>query len=214
MHKSLYRAQVLIAPTMPVLSLQELKTHCNIDSSDTDHDALLTEFGEVAREECEFLTGRGNYLTTYQKVWDLFPDDDGKPLHLSKATPLVSVVSVQYTNSSGEVSIWDPSLYIVNADAEPGHILPAYGTYYPVYIPYPSGSVRVTYVAGLDPNASPLIEPKHTMKQAIKILVGSLWENREDEIIPDRNIQVVTIPHAAKMILQRIAVEGSPLLTI
>lgn len=179
----IYPAKVITAPATEPVSIEDLKLHLRVDGS--TEDVLIESMGKAARLYVEWRSGKTLMETVYEQVSDDFPRFGGR-LRLSQAAPLQSVTWVRYTNSAGTVTTWSTAEYTVNTDSEPGFILPAYGYGYPSFVPYPSGAVRVRYVAG--PAASPLTYPDDDFRHAIKLLVAGMYENRESEIITDRAV--------------------------
>jgi uncharacterized phiE125 gp8 family phage protein len=92
---------------------------------------------------------------------------------------LISVTSITYLDNSGTLQTLDPSQYTVDAASQPARIVPSVNLTWPTTDYYIPGSVKVTYVAGsygdgVNKDICPL-----SIKQAILLLVGHLYENRE-----------------------------------
>ena len=155
--------------TEPV-TLSEVKAHLRVDS--ILDDTLITSLITVAREYIENFTKRALATQTLELILDSFPNAEYIDLPLS---PLQSVTSVKYKDSSGNETTLGSSGYIVNTDFLPGKIILAYGCSWPTFTPYPTGAIRIKYVAGHETNNPVPI----SIKQAMLLLIGHLYENRE-----------------------------------
>jgi uncharacterized phiE125 gp8 family phage protein len=137
--------------------------------------------------KCENHTGRALASQTFELTLDSFPYDK---IEIPMA-PVTSLTSIKYKDSDNVETTLASSEYIFY-DSEPAVIIPAYGKSFPSYIPYPIGSVKIRYVAGYTTN---IPEP---IKQAMLLLIGHLFENRE--AINIGNI-VNKLPHGFEALL-------------
>lgn len=189
---------IITQPTVEPLTVDELKAHLRVVG--TTEDDYITAIGRAARSHVEWRTGRTLMQTTYEALADSFPCDSRSPLVLPNAAPLQSVTFIKYTSSDGTVTTVDPSQYVVNIDAMPGLIRPAYGLPWPQIIAYPTGAIRIRYVAGL--SVSPITYPEDGLLSAIKLLAGALYEYREAEIVPDKpGIQAISMKYGIEPLL-------------
>ena len=150
------------------ITLAEVRQHLRLPD-DASEDDLLLGLIKTARVYCENYTRRALAEQTLETYLDRFVGAD--PIFLP-CPPLLSVVEIGYTDSTGQETILSSSDYVVDADSEPGRVMPAYGLAWPVYIPHPAASVRIRFVAGF----AVLPEP---IRQALLLLVGHWYENRE-----------------------------------
>ncbi len=167
--------RVTIAPTVEPVSLAEAKQQCRVDASVTDEDLLITSYIKSAREFCEGLDWRA-YLTQTCELWlDEWPCDD--EIYIPCA-PLQSVSSITYYDTSDVAHTLDTSIYFVDTVGEPGQVhLRAYKSW-PAIALRDYNAVCITFVAGWQ---TPEQVPE-TIKQAIRLLVGHWYENREDTL--------------------------------
>ena len=156
--------KVTDAATEPV-TLAEAKAHCRVDA--TDDDTLITALIVAARNAAEHELQRTCITTVYKLTLDEFPDVIDLPL-----PTIQSVASVKYYNDAGTLTTLDPSLYWVDLPA--AVILPA--SDWPTTQLRPA-AVEVSYTAGWA-NAAAVPE---TVKQWIKLFVGSLYDNRASQ---------------------------------
>lgn len=189
-------AIVSTSTTEPV-SLIEAASNCRIDPEDRGADDLLA-YITAARSLVEVHTNRFIVPTTVRLSLDRFPGSYFQAWQLTHryewdavqsvrhdtaqnhrtiflpGPPLVAVSSVTYVNQAGAPTTLDPSLYIVDADSEPGRLTSAYNTDWPATRDQVN-AVLVTYTAGY---ATPDTTPG-PLKQAIKMLASYWFNNRE-----------------------------------
>jgi len=142
-----------------------------VSVGDTTEDNDLGRLISAAREYCEKYTGKAWATQTIELYLDYWPDTIVLP-----CPPLQSVTSIKYKDSDGTETTLDTSLYIVDTDGWTGRIVPAYNTAWPTFTPYPVNPIKVRYVAGY--TAIPA-----SLKQAMLLLIGHWYENREAVLI-------------------------------
>ncbi len=160
--------KTIIPVAIEPITLAEVRQHLRLPE-DAIEDDLLLGLIKTARVYCENYTRRALAEQTMETYKDRFSGAD--PIMLP-CPPLLSVVEIGYTDSTGQETILSNSDYLVDTASEPGQVMPAYGTAWPVYIPHPATSVRIRFVAGF----AVLPEP---IRQALLLLVGHWYENRE-----------------------------------
>jgi len=161
------------APTVEPVSLTEAKVHLRVDI--TDDDSLIAALIVAARQYVEVLTRRQLITATWDLVLDTWPDGD---TILVPLPPLQSVTSITYKDSADTVYTMPAMDYIVDTAEEPGRIVLAYGKTWPSTILYPVGAITIRFTAGY---GDALAVPQ-AIKQAILLLVGHWYENREATI--------------------------------
>jgi len=161
---------LITAPASEPVTLSEAKLHVRQDL-DAD-DTLITGQITTAREEVERIGCHALLTQTWEQVMDCWPAcDEIRLLH----PPLQSVTSVKYTDVDGVETTWDAANYIVDTDNTPGRIVLGYGKSWPSATLRPVGAIRIRYVAGW---TSAGLVPQ-SFKQAMLLLVGQWYENRE-----------------------------------
>lgn len=173
-----YTPAVITGPSTEPLSIAELKTHLNITTNLLN--AQLTMFIQAAREFLEARTGATIHQQTLEQVWNYWPCYER--IEFPRATPLISVSSLSYKDSAGNVTTLAANQYVLDTDSMPGGVLPAYGTTWPSFTAYPVNAVRARYVCGIA-TSSPITEADASIKIATAMLCGVLNENREAETI-------------------------------
>ncbi len=117
--------------------------------------------------------------------------------------PLQSVSSITWLDTAGNLSTVPSSTYLVDTISEPGRVALAYGQTWPSTSAQgnaisPVAGVTVTYVAGY--SSSTLVPA--SIKQAILLVLGAWYENREEFAI-DTRIVSVALPLGAQALLWR-----------
>jgi hypothetical protein len=191
-----YSVVVVTPPATEVLTLEEAKKHLRVvDDNDDDY---ISDLITASRQLAEIYLDRTLITTTLRMRADSFPDLPNATLkffvptysvesYLARAIslmsgpfrllrpPVQSVTGITYIDANGNLQTLSPSAYIVDYDAEPARIAPAYSTPWPVTQAV-QGAVNVTYKAGYGdaPSAVPIMH-----KQALRLLVSHFYENRE-----------------------------------
>jgi uncharacterized phiE125 gp8 family phage protein len=156
-------------------------------------DTELESFITIARDIVQDFTGRRLINQTWNYYIDEFPCKDHIKIPYA---PLVSVASVKYTDCDGTVNTMSTDDYIVDTNSEPGRIVLQYDGSWPSETLYPVNPINIEYVAGYGGSTS---VPK-TIKQAMKLIVGDLYENRENSR-DTKYGELKEIPLAAKRLL-------------
>ena len=150
------------------ITLAEVRQHLRLPENEAE-DTLLMSLITTARFYCEHYTRRALTEQTLEVYLDRFPGAD--PIELP-CPPLLSVTEIGYRGSTGEETILPLSDYLVDAGCEPGRILPAFGTNWPAFTPYPSSPVRIRFIAGYE-------DLPVSIRLAMLLLIGHWYENRE-----------------------------------
>jgi uncharacterized phiE125 gp8 family phage protein len=140
---------------------------------------MLLSFITVARDYCERFQNRSFMQQTWDYVIDRWPS--GITMYIP-LPPLLSVTSVTYYATGGTAAVMTASTYIVDTNGEPGRVVLAYGEVWPTTTLQPANGVKVRFLAGYGSVAS-LVPAR--VKNAIKSLVGHMYEHREDTDIKE-----------------------------
>lgn len=159
------------ATSEPVTST-EAKAHLRVDhaNDDTYIGTLIT----AAREYVEAHTRRQLMPATWTLCLESFPNGEIELPY----PPLVSITSVKYIPAGGTLTTLSASNYQVDTYSLPGRIAPAYGYVWPSVRGGDWNGVQIVYAAGYAAAAN----VPTSIKQAILLIVGHLYENREPEI--------------------------------
>ena len=154
---------------MPI-SIQDGKAQCRVDTDEDD--LLISDYIGTATSRCELAARRTFITTTYDAYFDRWPPYSFEfPL-----PPLQSVTGFYYTDDDGVETEWAATNYIVDTSSTPGRLRFKRTAVMPSVSLQEINGVRIRFVAGYggDPSDVPNI-----YKQAIKMLLGHYYENRE-----------------------------------
>lgn len=162
--------KLVTAPATEPVTTAEAKLHLRVDIStdDTHIDNLVS----AARQHVEAWLCRALITQTWDYKLASLPSSRYIELPLA---PLVSVTSVTYVPDGGNSTTFSSSYYAVDADAEPGRVDLVSTADWPSDALRPGLPITVRFVAGY---GSASAVPK-AIKQAILLLVGHWYENRE-----------------------------------
>jgi uncharacterized phiE125 gp8 family phage protein len=163
------------APAAPPLTRDEVKAHLKVD---TDYenavlDALIA--GAVATVDGP----RGIGICMMKQTWRLTLDRFTRFITIPLG-PNVEVTSVKYDDTDGAEQTLDPSGYRLAAGLDPAVLSPTDGSSWPVVLCQP-GSVRIEFTAGYGETSA---EVPADLVNALKLVVGSLHEDREAGAVP------------------------------
>ena len=160
-------------PAAEPVSLAEAKAHLRVDTSDDD--ALITSLIVAARQWCEGYQNRAYVTQTWDLVLDDWPADPCPDRVRVPLPPLQSVASLKYTDADGVQATMPATDYLVDVASQPGRLVLAYGKVWPTVTLRPAAAIEVRFTAGY----GLAVAVPETVKQAIKLLVGHLYEHRE-----------------------------------
>lgn len=156
------------------VTLAEAKLHCRVDA-DTE-DTLIGALITAAREYCEALTGASLIVSSYRLELSRFPDSAGDIVLPRRA--IINTIQVQYVDPSGTtITMTSGTDYrLVN------NIMPPR-----VRRPYASASVLWPRALEIDDAVQITFSTTAAVpaqaKQAILLLVGHWYANRESVVI-------------------------------
>ncbi len=181
---------VVTPPADEPASLAEAKKHCRIDHADDD--ALIGGYILAARQWAETYLRRALCTQTLELTLDCWPDTIVLP-----RPPHQSVTSVSYLDTAGTLQVLPTTDYQtdLSSDSLAGRIRPAYQKTWPSLQLDVFNPVRIRYVAGYGSNPSNVPDP---IRSAILLLVGHLYENREDVVIGPNATEM---PRGAKALM-------------
>lgn len=201
--------------TEPV-SLDEARLHLRIDADNTSEDDLISALIVTAREVAEQYTGRALAPQTLEAALDEFPNLRSRQWTHRRQTlarcdeielprpPVTAVASIKYTDLDGTEQTVDPTWYSLSTYGDSREITLAYGRFWPFTQPI-ADAVRIRFAAGYGADGGPAL-PK-AVKAAILLLVGHLYENRQD-VIADVRAVAVQIPMGAEALLDTVKLWG------
>ena len=170
----MFLSLVTAAAEQPV-TLAEAKAHLRVLT--TDEDSLIGALVAAAAAHLEGrsgVLGRALVTQTWDVRFDRFPFAGNNGRIELPLPPLQSVTSVKYLDFTGTEVTLAADQYAVDTGHMIGRLRPAYGLTWPSTRDE-DGAVRIRFVAGYG-SASAVPTP---IKQAILLLVGHWWINRE-----------------------------------
>lgn len=172
------------APASPIVTLDEAKTHLRVDH--TDDDTYITALVDAAISVAENYTERSFFTQTWTLKLDDFPTDY---IELIRG-PIASVTSVKYYNSDNTLTTIDSADYRVDTYSTVARIehTDTWPTTYDRI-----DAVEVVFVAG-----QLVADVPDDIKTAVKLIVGHLYQNRQDVIT---GTQVNQIPMGSRYLL-------------
>ena len=191
---------IVTPPATEPLSVAEAKSQSKVTISDDD--TLIGEYIVAARQYAEGVTRRAFVEQTWDYTLDRFPLDGIKlPIQ-----PVSSVTYVQYVDTTGSTQTFtegtspDTPKYDVFTDRPRTLITPKYNVVWPATRDHPS-VVTVRFVAGYSTFPEDL-------KQALRLLVGHQYENREAVVFGVGGTAVTELPLGVQAYLSQYMMRG------
>lgn len=178
-----------------ILSLSDVKSHLNVEFDEDD--ALIQQYMKAAHSYCENHTRRTIVVTRRKAAFDCFPD----AIELSHP-PVREIESIKYIDPDGVENILDTTTVQIDTFSDWGRIVPVDSwpsvksginrvivQYLCGYGAYSSGTSVATgypmrygdaYGAGTNTSLS---EDESTLRQAMYLLIGHWYENREAVVL-------------------------------
>jgi uncharacterized phiE125 gp8 family phage protein len=195
------------APTIEPVGLSDVKLHLRVDIDDDD--ALIQDLIITARTYVERQTGLSLLPQTWELYLDRFPRPNAYEMWpwmappstiLIPRFPVQSITSLIWKDVNGGTNTVDPSTYLVDLQSRFPRLVPTtLGKGWPAEAGPPlvqQNGVVLTFTAGY---ASPgLVDIR--VRQAIKLLVGLWYQNREAAITSTR-VASATVPYGVKELL-------------
>ena len=165
--------RVVAGPAIEPITIDDLKNDIKVDADLTADDALIRALGIAARRMAESIQNRALITQTLELALDGWPD--GNTLEIPRP-PLQSVASIKYYDEDDTERTFDAGSYLVDTYSEPGRVVLKTGQSWPDGELRPANGVIVHFVAGYGDVESQVPE---TTVQALRLLVGHWYENRE-----------------------------------
>lgn len=159
-----------VAPSEEPITLTEAKAQARVEVStdDTLITALITAGRELIEEEA--------WRALVTQRWDFYLDawPEGDTIVLPRP-PLRSIVSFEYIDQAGVTTAISASDYVVDVASEPGRLRLKGTATWPSATLRELNGVHIRFEAGY--GAASAVPVRY--KQALKLLVGHWYENRE-----------------------------------
>jgi uncharacterized phiE125 gp8 family phage protein len=177
-----YSVTVKSAPPAEPVTRAEAKLHLKVDA--TADDALIDGLIVASREWTENYCRRSWVQRTLELRLDCFPGEIRLP-----RSPVSQINSITWLGQDGSSQTLASSAYQVDYYGTPPRILPPFGSVFPIPKLGTLNAVVVEYVAGYTPGSdSPTdyaANVPSSIKAAMKLVMGCLYENRSPEDAPE-----------------------------
>ena len=168
------KVSLVTGPTEEPVTLEDAKHHLKVDTEDDD--LYVMTLIKASREYAETVTHRALINQTWKVYLDDWPDEDYIQLPFP---PLSSVSHIKYTDCNSSQVTVSTSSYDFDTVSEPGRIVLAYGETWPSVTLHPTNPIEIQFVCGYGtPDDIP-----EGIKQAMKIDMATLYENRETIVV-------------------------------
>lgn len=178
-----------VEPTEEPVTIDEVKLHLRVDGS--EEDAHIMNLITAAREYAEEVTWRAFCTQTWRMYLDCWPRSN--QVGIPRA-PLQSVSAFSYVDENGDETTISSSTYIVSGYGhEKGALTLKRDFSWPNVTLQEVDGLRIEFVSGYgDPSDVP-----QRVKQALLLLIGHWYENRED-IVVSPGVVSSQVPMAAQ----------------
>lgn len=181
-------------PEVEPLSPQDVKDHSRIQM-DAD-DALIQIWIKAARIIAQKLSGEIFITQTWQLTYPYFPHGSSLPLPLKPIQSIESVIYIdtagadqEFGTMGGSPEAWQE--FSLLRDEENPRIVLKPNQIWPVVFDYVENAITVSVVAGY--GDSPDDVPGH-FRASMLLLCGHFYENRENVVVSENNINALEIP--------------------
>jgi uncharacterized phiE125 gp8 family phage protein len=169
------KIKLVTAPIEEPVDLDEVKAQLRVDG--TTEDTHLDRLRIAARNYIE-RTVLNRALVT--QTWDCYLQDWPLNNYIEiPLPPLVSITSIKYTDYLGVESTFASTNYMLDIQAEPGRVYLKWDKSWPSVSLQVVNGIVIRFVAGYGA-ASAVPED---IKQAILLNIGSMYENRENNMV-------------------------------
>lgn len=160
--------------TIEPITVDEAKQWLNVDYDDQDE--VIASIIKAARLKIEKRCGISIAMKQYRMKLAGF----GGKIELTYP-PVVSVDSVKYLDEDGVEQTIDAAAYVLIEDDYAPYIHPLES--WPKDVAARPDAVRVEFTSGVDIEDSPPDEVPADLLQAMRLEIGAMFENREQELL-------------------------------
>lgn len=180
-----YALTTITPPPYEPISRAEAKRFLNIDDDITRDDLLVDGLIVAARNWCEGYTGRALIQQTLEMAVDVY---NGRVIELPRS-PVISIDSIKYTDSSGAEQTWASTNYQTDIASQPARVTIAYAGALPSSQRSDLNAWRLRFTAGYavgSPNdqAGYAASVPEALKVAMKVVLAAFYANRENPVVP------------------------------
>lgn len=186
--------RVVTAPTEEPLTLAEVKSHLRVDF--TDEDTLISGYITAARETVEEECSRALVTQTLELGLDDFPICEDR-IRIPRGQ-LQSIDSFTYVDVDAQThTMVSGTDYKLNQYAEPAELVLPWNQIWPAVILDTAAPVKIQFTCGYgDASTVPT-----KAKQAMLMLIGDWYTNREDVVIGRTSTVAAKLPNGVDRLL-------------
>lgn len=180
------------SPVEEPVTLAEARAHLRLDGEVGDNpleDAAVASLITAARQAAEEFTARIFTAALYELRVDAFAAKIEFPV-----APVRMITAITYIDPAGTSQIFEEDQYWFHDHSDEPALLAMPDMLYPATLAMP-GVVRITFTGGYDED-SPI---PRAVVQAILLIIGHLYENRQDVVTSDK--EPFAMPMGSKAIL-------------
>ena len=174
------RVATVTSATGEPLTLEEVKKHLRLETGDVEEDEYLDDLITVARQRAEYLTGRQLMPETHYYYVDNWDINGGDYIYIPDA-PLRGIASsgVYYTDNDGDSTTFASTAWSVDTVSAPGRLVLNYNDSWPTDVLDDNNPIRIEFTCGYSSRSA----IPRSIKQAMKIMVSDMYENRESYVM-------------------------------
>ncbi len=190
------KVTLVTGSTIKILTVGQIQRHLRLSTASTAENALLEGLREAAVQSAENFTGRKFTTQTWKIYFDEFPSSNHLELPFA---PLKSIPSsgLVYTNSEGGSTTMSSTRWSQDIASEPGRLVLKYNDDWPSETLANNNPISIEFRCGYRSTAEPKLP--QSIKQAVLLIIGSWYENREEVIVSGQSFQ--RMPLASKALL-------------
>jgi uncharacterized phiE125 gp8 family phage protein len=166
-------ARCIVQPTVEPVSIAEAANALRIDDT-SELQAELQSLITTARQALEGEMGHAFCEQTWELALDAFPA--GAVIVLPRATPLLAVTSIKYTDINGVEHTVPASDYIADTAVQPGRVVLKDSANWPSADLLEASAVRIRYTCGTA-DTSPVEPFPESLKRRIILDVRDLLDH-------------------------------------
>lgn len=186
--------------TTPIVTLDEAMANLRLIDITESESAGIERMILAATEWSENFARRHWVATAKVSYCSVFPQSRSDGLVLPGG-PVSSVSSITYYDTDDAQVTWDGAEYRVVTRNDRSTLYPVIGGDWPTDCGGELFNIAATYVVGSD-----IADVPSAAKQAVLLMVGSMYEYREEGIVDNAGLAVVKAPVAAKQLLMPLKV--------
>lgn len=183
---AIIRRTLVTAPTLdPPLALTEtdLAAHSRAAGQPSDQ---LVPYLYAAQEYIETVCNRKLLRQTWAAYLNAFPC---KPEICLPYPPLAEVDHIKYTDSAGTQTTLSTTVYGVSTNGTPGRVVLKYNQQWPTVTLGTIDPIEIQFSCGYETAE----DVPHTIRQAIRLLAGHYFANREAAILDGSGVNQIMI---------------------